>query len=250
MKTRTFNQFLHSSGHILGPVGKRHLFLCSCGYARLIDAKNFSAEWLCRKCKKLYTDKMSGKKNWEMMLQRCLNPKHSKYRNYGASGIGVCQDWISGRDGMSGFKTFVADMGPRPSLHHSIDRLDNLRGYEPGNCVWATNSEQQSNRTDNVRISAMGKNQTLAEWSRETGLPARTIQLRLRQGEHPDVALMRPHEARGSPSSGVTAFGHTRSYSEWARRIGVSWATVRSRVQAGWTPEEAVSTQRGGRRTR
>ena len=77
---------------------------------------------------------------WHGMVQRCCNPRHPGFHSYGARGIGVCARW---RDD---FMAFFADLGPRPS-EHSIDRLDNARGYEPDNCRWATRSQQQRNRT-------------------------------------------------------------------------------------------------------
>ena len=77
---------------------------------------------------------------WESMVQRCTNPKHAKWKTYGGRGIAVCDRWRS-------FAAFLEDMGLRPSTEHSLDRKDNDRGYEPGNCRWATRKEQMRNRT-------------------------------------------------------------------------------------------------------
>jgi hypothetical protein len=76
---------------------------------------------------------------WVRMRQRCYNENHDNYRYYGGRGITVCERW------QSSFENFFADMGPRPSPAHSIDRINNDGNYEPGNCRWATRSEQMKN---------------------------------------------------------------------------------------------------------
>lgn len=78
-------------------------------------------------------------KVWAQMLQRCNNNNDTKYYLYGARGIKVSKEWHD-------FAVFYADMGPRPSDEHSIERKDNNGNYEKSNCCWATITEQANNR--------------------------------------------------------------------------------------------------------
>lgn len=78
---------------------------------------------------------------WHSMISRCTNPKLEAWKYYGGRGITVCDRW------KNSFEAFLADMGPRPSPNLSIDRFPNNDGnYEPGNCRWATRSEQRANQ--------------------------------------------------------------------------------------------------------
>jgi hypothetical protein len=82
---------------------------------------------------------------WVDLKQRCTNPRNRRYADYGGRGIAVCERWLNS------FTAFLADMGQRPGPEYSLDRVDNDGPYAPGNCRWATQSEQQRNRRDNSR---------------------------------------------------------------------------------------------------
>ena len=80
-------------------------------------------------------------RSWKSMKWRCANTAPKDWKHYGARGIAVCPRWASS------FEAFLADMGERPA-GKTLDRIDNDKGYEPGNCRWATASEQRRNRRD------------------------------------------------------------------------------------------------------
>ena len=83
---------------------------------------------------------------WVEMRQRCLNPRHRAYRNYGGRGITICARWLDNKDG---FVNFLCDMGEPPTLRHSLDRIDNslfIDSYSKNNCRWATWDMQAENR--------------------------------------------------------------------------------------------------------
>lgn len=83
---------------------------------------------------------------WVNMKARCLQAQHASYPYYGGRGITVCDAWLNS------FDQFEADMGPRSSPAHSIERIDNNGNYEPSNCKWATAKEQRANQRPARRI--------------------------------------------------------------------------------------------------
>lgn len=123
-------------------------------------------------------------KIWYGIKDRCLNVENKNYRDYGGRGVTVCERW------RNSFEAFFADMGPRPTRSHSIDRFpDNNGNYEPGNCRWATQTEQQRNRRSNKRLEIDGHKKCIVEWAEESGVPADRIRQRLKSGWSPDRAV-------------------------------------------------------------
>lgn len=112
-------------------------------------------------------------RSWSAMLNRCRNPNATGYYKYGGRGIDVCERWLT-------YVNFLADMGRRPSLEYSIDRIDNTKGYYPGNCRWATRLEQSNNVRRNTLITHGSVTKTLPEWSRATGISQAALKSRLK----------------------------------------------------------------------
>lgn len=102
------------------------------------------------------------------MIARCMYPSQVHYPDYGGRGIKVCDRWLNGDGGLTGFECFLADMGEKPR-GLTIDRIDNDGNYEPGNCRWVTQKENCRNTratkldVDSVRairdMHAAGKSQ-------------------------------------------------------------------------------------------
>jgi hypothetical protein len=122
---------------------------------------------------------------WQRMRDRCNNASAPNFKNYGGRGIRVCQRWDN-------FASFLADLGPRPSPLHSIDRRDNDGHYEPGNCRWVTKTEQLRNTRVTRFLTFNGRTLSVAGWAEELGISAGTIRARLHRGKSPAEALRIP----------------------------------------------------------
>jgi hypothetical protein len=123
------------------------------------------------------------------MIQRCTNPKHPAYAYYGGRGLTVCAEWL----GPGGYQAFVAHIGEAPEGHW-LDRIDNDKGYEPGNVRWATPKEQAANR----RKADRRKPGSLKAKARQAGLPYHVVYQRVALMHWPlETALSTPVAPRG-----------------------------------------------------
>lgn len=121
---------------------------------------------------------------WTRIRNRCRNPNHQDWANYGGRGIKVCDRWDS-------FELFLADMGPRPS-GTSIDRIDVNGNYEPTNCRWATPTEQARNKRTSSMVTFRGRTQCISAWAEEYGVSKQVLLWRIRSGWEVEKALTAP----------------------------------------------------------
>lgn len=141
------------------------------------------------------------RKALEAAINRCQSKRERSERSYAGRGITVCDEWR----GDMGSLRFYEHIGPMPGPGYTVDRVDNARGYEPGNVRWATWVEQQNNRRSNVRVRVGDTSQTLAQWARQTGIARQLITTRRNCGWAIAVAVVTPvgvskavaHEAAG-----------------------------------------------------
>ena len=124
--------------------------------------------------------------SWVGMIQRCTNPNEPQWHDYGGRGITVHPEW------RASFKAFFEHVGPKPTPKHTLDRIDNERGYEPGNVRWATRREQLLNKRTTVYLEHDGRRLRAVEWAEITGLSIDVIRTRIQRGWDVSRALTQP----------------------------------------------------------
>jgi hypothetical protein len=133
-------------------------------------------------------------KSWDSMVARCTYPSNPAFRHYQKRGITVCERWRV-------FDNFLADMGERPA-NTTLDRIDNNKSYEPGNCRWATKKEQGNNRATNVHYEFRGDRLTIAQLLKHSTVSKDCLMGRLRKMKHPwplEAALTTPPGGKRPP---------------------------------------------------
>lgn len=121
---------------------------------------------------------------WKAMHQRCHNPAAPSYYRYGGRGITICRRWDS-------LHAFLEDMG-HPPAGMTLGRIDNDGHYEPSNCRWESQEQQNENTTRNRYVTWRGRTQTIKAWAAELDIEPRRISERLRRGWDAERTLTTP----------------------------------------------------------
>jgi hypothetical protein len=170
---------------------------CDCGNETTVDTANLG-NGHTRSCGCLVKQKASdnftthGLTNtsehhvWMGFKGRCYNENDKGYAGYGERGIKICDRWLES------FDNFLEDMGNKPSPEHSIDRIDNDKGYFKENCRWATKKEQANNRRSSKYLVIDGETKTQSEWADIFKISQLNIQNRLSRGWTPEQAVKTP----------------------------------------------------------
>jgi hypothetical protein len=162
---------------------------------------------------------------WQSMQQRCNNPADPSYSDYGARGIQVCERWNS-------VHAFLEDLG-HPPAGMSLGRINNDGNYEPTNCRWETQEQQNDNTRRNRHITWQGRTQTIKGWAAELDLEPKRISERIRRGWSVERALTTPTPLNYAEGR---AQHNQRSRANWAvngHRYRQATATKRTKQTAG-----------------
>lgn len=173
---------------------------------------------------------------WKSLRQRCLNPNNSRYASYGGRGIKVSDSW-------SDFSAFLADMGPRPSPQHSLDRVDVNGDYCKENCRWATRLEQMSNLQSTKYVDVDGRRMSIPELSRELGIAKNTLRNRVLSGWSIERIKSEAVKPLNLPVGGKRMIEHNGlalNVLQWSKETGIDHTTIRARLKAGWASSQAL----------
>lgn len=174
---------------------------CDCGVVKIIKSYSlrtgttvscgcYKREKAIETGTKYFTHGESGTRlhnEWKSMKARCYNPNNKRYNRYGGRGITICEEW---KNSFESFRDWAIANGYDDSL--TLDRIDSNGDYEPSNCKWATQKEQQNNRCNNRRIEYNGKTQTITQWAEEVGIKEATLRHRLKCGWSIEKAMTEP----------------------------------------------------------
>lgn len=220
-----------------GRWGRYWLYRCDCGNSNEVLGSSLPKVKSCGCLRRKGTHGLSrvGKRAkvysiWHAMIQRCRNKRNVQYKNYGGRGIAVCQRW-------SNILNFIKDMGhPAPKM--TLERVDNNKGYSPGNCRWATQAEQARNKRGVRLITWNGKIKCLTDWAKELKLSHNGLKKRLRHRSFED-AVKRPFGG----GRFITFKGETKNLNAWAKKLGLEAGTISMRINKGWSIERAFEVR-------
>jgi dimeric dUTPase (all-alpha-NTP-PPase superfamily) len=222
---------------------------CDCGTQKAIDGYNLlkgitnscgciSRERLIERNKANSTHNMRNTRLyhiWDTMKARCLRPISKDYKNYGARGITICEEW------RSQFEDFYQwAMGNGYQSHLTLDRIDVNGNYEPSNCRWATAKQQGNNTRFNRQITINGETKTIAEWSEISGIGPKALRYRVESGWNEKDLLL----PVGVQKVYITVGTETKTIKEWSKEKGISETVISKRYKAGIRGEDLFEYKR------
>lgn len=196
VKGKTFGTWLVLEG--FSRFGRAYLRCqCSCGAVKEIreDSLLCGDSTMCHACANRIGRNLKHGENrrkaetveyraWSAMFHRC-SPTYKRPQDYFDRGITVCDEW----SGEGGYERFLEHVGRRPAPGYSLDRIDNNRGYAPGNVRWATKVDQQRNRRANTLLTIRGETRCVAEWAEIGAVSADRVHARMRAGWSAEEAV-------------------------------------------------------------
>jgi len=178
---------------------KKWLCMCECGNRVIVAGSNLRSghSTQCKGCqlkainlKKIKHNKAKSKLYgvWGGMKNRCENPNSKSYKDYGAKGIKVCDEWHEAKQ----FITWALKNGYAEGLE--IDRRDVNGDYSPSNCRWVSRLQNANNKGNNRIFCINGRNMTMAEIARENGIKYKLLHKHLNKGMSIEDAIKRQKE--------------------------------------------------------
>lgn len=169
---------------------------------------------------------------WKNMMARCYNPKDVGYKNYGARGVTVYDEWHD----VSVFAEWAYANGYADDL--TIDRINTNGNYEPDNCRWVSMKVQQNNKRNNVFLEYKGERLTLAQWSDKMEIPYSTLVNRHSNGWSIEEILETP--VKESKTRYIEYNGEVHNISEWERLLGFRTGVINKRIKMGWDIKDVM----------
>ncbi len=192
---------------------------------------------------------------FNMMQQRCFNPKFTGYHNYGARGISIDKEWLDNPTAFfNWYKAHWFDGG-------QVDRIDNDGNYSESNCRMVDAKTNSRNRRTTAKYEAFGESKNLAEWAEDPRCfenDWRNLHRRVHSGISLELAMSKDYRSNKYAKSSktqrnaapqITAFGESKSLADWADdpRCTIEKRTLHARLKDNWPAEDAIVTPKNGR---
>lgn len=167
---------------------------------------------------------------WKGAKRRCSSMRSNSkdtIREYVDRGVRMHPDWVDN------FPAFYKEVGDKPSPQHQLDRVDNDRGYAPGNLRWVLPKENANNRSDNIYIELDGERKTLSQWAEHYGINRKTLGGRFSRLFNADEPLTRSRPCYQLNLSTGEILGEFQTAAKAAEHTGIKRSTILKCLSGG-----------------